>query len=96
MECKDFIEWSFNGIGTTLIGILLSFFAGYKTGVHRTIKQKQIGVNSVNQTQVANVKCTERVTEIVKENETTSIVQNQKAGNNSVQKQVGGLQDVRK
>ena len=96
MDCKEFIEWAFNGIGTMFIGMVVSFFAGYKTGVHCAIKQTQTAGNSANQSQVANANCSASDMERFKENEFTSIEQNQKAGNNAVQKQVGGFQNVRK
>lgn len=96
MDCKEFIEWAFNGIGTMLIGMLVSFYVGYKVGVHCTIKQTQSADSFANQSQVANANCSATDTKKVKENEITTIEQNQKAGNNAVQKQVGGFQDVRK
>ena len=98
MELTKLFEWAFNGIGTTVFGVVVSFAIGYKLGVYQTVKQTQSAGNLANQSQVANVYTQGNNTD--SENDkgkvTTTVVQNQKAGNNAVQKQVGGYCNVRK
>ena len=49
------MEWVFNGIGTQIISIAVSFLIGYKVGVYRTLKQKQIAGDNSTQTQVGGI-----------------------------------------
>jgi len=98
MAWKDFFEWAFNGIGTWFIGMLLSFFLGYKVGIHRSIIQNEIAGDNANQSQLAklNEDCSNYYSVEVKSNVSTTVVQNQTAGNYAVQKQEGELYHVRK
>ena len=83
------MDWFFDGIGTEIIGIIISLIigalgggaVGYKIGIKRTVKQKQefhIEGNRVGKKSLKN---------------TTNIKQSQKAGKNAVQTQIGGISD---
>lgn len=89
----EWITWVFDGIGTTIFSIAISALiggaVGYKIGVHKNVKQKQAGGDSVKQRQVFTL-----------ENEDVSkdggkirnnFQQNQKAGDNAEQVQIGGI-----
>ena len=89
----EWITWVFDGIGSTIFSIAVSALiggaVGYKIGVHKNVKQKQIGGNSAKQRQ-----------EFILENEDVSedggkiknnFQQSQKAGDNAEQVQIGGI-----
>jgi len=89
----EWITWVFDGIGSTIfsliIGALIGGAIGYKIGIHKNVKQKQIGGNSAKQRQ-----------EFTLENEDVSkdggkiknnFQQSQKAGDNAEQVQIGGI-----
>lgn len=87
------MEWFFDGIGTEIVGIAISFMigalgggaVGYKIGV----KQKQTAGNDAEQRQELHV-----VKRDVGNNSSKgkrNIKQSQKAGNNAVQNQIGGI-----
>ena len=89
----EWMTWVFDGIGSTIfsliVGALIGGAAGYKIGVHKNVKQKQTGGDSVKQRQ-----------EFTLENEDVSkdggkiknnFQQSQKAGDDAEQVQVGGI-----
>lgn len=87
------MEWYFDGIGTEIIGIVISLMigslgggaVGYKIGV----KQKQTAGNNAEQRQELYV-CKSDVGNNSSKGK-RNIRQSQKAGNNAVQKQIGGI-----
>ena len=95
------MEWIFDGIGTEIIGIVISLIigalgggaVGYKIGIKRTAKQKQNAGDDAEQKQELHIGKSD-----VKENSSkskTNIMQIQRAGNNAVQMQIGGINDDR-
>ena len=95
------MEWIFDGIGTEIIGIVISLIIGvlgsgtvvYKIGIKRTANQKQTARDDAEQKQEFYIYKSD-----VKENSSkskTNLKQIQKAGNNAVQTQIGGINDDR-
>jgi len=95
------MEWIFDGIGTEIIGIVISLTigalgggaVGYKIGIKRTAKQKQTAGDDAEQKQELHVGKSD-----VKDNSSkskTNIKQIQRAGNNAVQTQIGRINDDR-
>ena len=95
------MEWIFDGIGTEIIGIVISLIigalgggaVGYRIGIKRTAKQKQTAGDDTEQKQELHIGKSD-----VKENSSkskTNIKQIQRAGNNAVQTQIGGINDDR-
>lgn len=89
----EWVTWVFDGIGSTIfsliVGALIGGVVGYKIGVHKNVKQKQTGGDTVKQRQ-----------EFTLENEDVSkdggkiknnFQQSQKAGDNAEQVQIGGI-----
>ena len=89
----EWITWVFDGIGSTIfsliVGALIGGAIGYKIGIHKNIKQKQTGGDTVKQRQ-----------EFTLENEDVSkdggkiknnFQQSQRAGDNAEQVQIGGI-----
>ena len=98
---EEKMEWFFDGFGTEIISSLISLIvggvAGYKIGVKRTSKQKQVAGDKAKQRQILNIdRESIKDDEDTKKKENTRIVQSQKAGDDSSQKQVGGINIVRK
>lgn len=95
------MEWIFSGIGTEgisvvvslIIGVLGGGVAGYKIGVKRTTKQKQVAGDDSFQKQELKIKAKDISQSVVKRK--TTIKQTQKAGSNASQTQIGGVDDVR-
>lgn len=93
------MDWIFDGIGTEIIGIIISLIVGalgggavgYKIGIKRTAKQKQIASDDAEQKQELHMG-ESRVGKNSSKNK-TNIKQSQKAGNNAVQTQIGGIND---
>ena len=96
------MEWIFDGIGTEIIGIVISLIigalgggvVGYRIGIKRTANQKQIAGDDTEQKQELYIGKSD-----VKENSSkskTNVKQIQKAGNNAVQTQIGGINDERR
>ncbi len=96
------MDWIFDGIGTEIIGIIISLIigalgggaVGYKIGIKKTAKQKQNARNDAEQKQElyvgeSNIGKNPSKTK-------TNIKQSQKAGNNSVQTQIGRINDAQK
>lgn len=93
----------FDGIGTEIIGIILTFLIGafgggvigYKIGIKRSAKQKQIAGESSKQRQELHI---DEKTKIENEslNYKSGIKQIQRAGNNANQTQIGGIKDDRR
>ena len=95
------MEWIFDGIGSEIIGIVISLIigalgggaVGYRIGIKRTAKQKQTAGDGANQKQELHIRKSD-----VKENSyksKTNVKQIQKAGNNAVQTQIGVINDER-
>lgn len=89
----EWVTWVFDGIGSTIfsliVGALIGGVVGYKIGVHKNVKKKQTGGDTVKQRQ-----------EFTLENEDVSkdggkiknnFQQSQKAGDNAEQVQIGGI-----
>lgn len=89
----EWVTWVFDGIGSTIfsliVGALIGGAIGYRIGIHKNIKQKQTGGDTVKQRQ-----------EFTLENEDVSkdggkiknnFQQSQKAGDNAEQVQIGGI-----
>ena len=93
------MEWFFDGIGTEIISIVISFFIGavgggaigYKIGIKRIAKQKQKAGNNSEQRQKLKIGKNSIGTTASKNK--TSIKQVQKADDNAVQTQIGGIND---
>lgn len=96
------MDWFFDGIGTEIIGIIISLIigalgggaVGYKIGIKRAAKQAQIAGNDVEQKQELHMR-ESRIGKNSSKNK-TNIKQSQKAGNNAVQTQIGGINDDRR
>lgn len=96
------MEWLFDGIGTELVGIVISFIIGaigggtigHKIGIKQTAKQKQIAGDNAQQTQ--ELRSASGGMGTIASKRRTSIKQSQKGGNNSVQSQIGGVNDGRR
>lgn len=84
-------EWVFDGIGSQIIGIVLSLgiggFVGYKIGISQSINQRQIAKNNSNQKQ--DNKAIIKGSMNKNSKNTESVKQFQKAGDNSSQIQIG-------
>ena len=90
------MEWFFDGIGTEIIGIIISLLVGaigYRIAIKRTTKQKQRAGNDSEQRQELQITKEENDVHLSKNK--TSIKQIQKAGDNAVQVQIGGVNDNR-
>lgn len=87
----------FDGIGTEIIGIIISLIigavgggiAGYKIGVKRSSKQKQVAGANSKQRQELRVDGTAEGNDSVKLSEKVS--QCQKAGDGSIQTQIASI-----
>lgn len=89
------MEWFFDGIGTEIIsliiGVILGGGVGYKVGIKRTTSQKQVAGDNSKQRQemkigkdnIGNSSLTNK----------TSVKQSQRAGKDTVQIQIGGVDD---
>lgn len=86
------MDWFFNGLGTEIIGVLITCIigtAGYYVFVYkRTIKQEQIAGDNSDQRQEYQIvdNDDEKNTALMSDN----LEQYQKAGNGSTQTQIGG------
>ncbi len=95
------MNWIFEGIGTQIIGIIISLIigalgggaVGYKIGIKRTAKQEQIAGDEAKQKQELHMDEI-RTRKNISKNK-TNIRQSQEAGNNVVQTQIGEINDVR-
>lgn len=93
------MDWFFDGIGTEIIGIIISLIigalgggaVGYKIGIKRTVKQKQNAGDDTEQKQEFHIEGNRVGKKSLKN--TTNIKQFQKAGKNAVQTQIGGISD---
>lgn len=96
------MDWIFDGIGTEIIGIIISLIigalgggaVGYKIGIKRTVKQKQIAGDEAKQKQELHTGESHANKKNLSKNKTI-IRQSQKAGNNAVQTQIGEIKDAR-
>lgn len=77
----EWYEWIFDGVGTTLIGIICSF-VGYKAAVKKVGKQYQLSGDNSKQMQEIHIETSEEKGESV-------FKQVQEGGNNSEQVQIG-------
>lgn len=97
------MEWLFDGIGTEIVGIVIGLIVGaigggavgYKIGIKRTANQKQRARDDSKQRQELHIGKNNVSTEHTLKNK-TSFKQSQKAGNNAVQTQIGGISDDRR
>ena len=83
---SNWYEWIFSGVGTSiltgLVGLIIGGFSGYRVGVHKSkIKQIQSAKDDSKQSQTG--------TKYDSENVKNTITQNQRAGNNAEQVQIG-------
>lgn len=85
-------EWFFDGIGSTIVslvlGAIIGGFTGYKVGIHHTVKLNQKAENSAEQKQIIKMAETFDSTE---SNHNTNVIMKQKAKNNAKQTQIGGI-----
>lgn len=96
------MEWLFDGIGTEIVSIVVSLIigalgggaVGYKIGIKRTATQKQRAGDDSEQKQELHIGENAGVTNVSKNK--TNIKQYQKAGDGSVQTQIGGIRDERR
>ena len=53
------ISWVFDGLGTEILSLIVSFISGgaigYKIGIHNKVKQSQKAGNNSNQTQIGTI-----------------------------------------
>ena len=95
------VEWFFDGIGTEIVSIVVGLVigavsggtVGYKIGINRTASQKQIAGNDSKQKQKLQMGKSDVSTHSTKSK--TNLKQTQKAGDNAVQTQIGGINDDR-
>lgn len=92
-EMYEFSKWFFDGLGTAIIGLIIGVIGGGATGFkiakHKyKIAQKQVAGNDSEQTQQGKVHSVTQTGEN-SENVKSSFSQLQKAGDNSIQTQIG-------
>lgn len=95
----ELLEWIFDGIGTEIVGIVVSLIigaigggaVGYKIGIKQTLSQKQSAGDDSEQRQELQIGKNGVGTNSSKSK--TNLKQSQKAGNGSVQTQIGGIND---
>lgn len=93
------LEWIFDGIGTEIVGIVVSLIigaigggaVGYKIGIKQTLSQKQNAGDDSEQRQ--ELQTGKNGVGINSSSSKTNLKQSQKAGNGSVQTQIGGVND---
>ena len=85
------LQWIFDGIGTEIlsltIGAIAGGLAGYKIGVNRSGKQKQTAKSGAKQRQEMIID--DKIHDESKKPVNNNMTQNQKAGKNSEQVQIG-------
>ena len=85
------LQWIFDGIGTEIlsliIGAIAGGLAGYKIGVNRSGKQKQTAKRGAKQRQEMIID--DKIHDESKKPVNNNMTQNQKAGKNSEQVQIG-------
>lgn len=96
------MEWIFDGIGTEIVGIVISLIVGtigggtvgYRIGIKRTLSQKQSAGDGSEQKQELQIGSD--YVGIDSSKSKTSFKQSQKARNGSVQMQIGGINNDRR
>lgn len=96
------MDWIIDGIGTEIVGIVINLIigaigggtVGYKIGIKRTLSQKQSAGDDSEQKQELKIGRDYVGTDSSKSK--TSLKQSQKAGNGSVQTQIGGINNDRR
>lgn len=96
------MDWIFDGIGTEIVGIVISLIigaigggtVGYKIGIKRSSSQKQSAGDDSEQKQELQIG--KDYVGINSSKSKTSLKQSQKAGNGSVQTQIGGINNDRR
>ncbi len=95
----DSIKWIFDGIGTEILIAFISFIiggvGGFAIGKHSKSRQTQKAGDSAKQKQAITID-NGTSTDSKKSHETSSIIQNQNAGNNSEQIQTGSIKHERR
>lgn len=90
---KD-LQWIFDGIGTTivslLIGLIFGGISGYKFAIKKNSVQKQFAKENAHQRQEMEVELTDNLKEGKK---SINFQQNQNAGNYSKQVQIGSIRN---
>lgn len=85
-------DWIFSGIGTEIVSLLIGLlvgFSGYKIIKKKKCVQKQFAKDNANQRQEMEINSTDNLKKSEKNN--VNLKQIQKAGNNSVQVQIGRI-----
>lgn len=98
----ELLEWIFDGIGTEIVSIVGGLIigaigggaVGYKIGIKQTLSQIQSAGNDSEQKQELQIGKNGVGTNSSKSK--TNLKQSQKAGNGSVQTQIGGINDERR
>lgn len=96
------LDWFFDGIGTEIVSIIISLIigaigggtVGYKIGIKRTANQKQSAGNNSKQRQKLQIGKSDVSTHSTKSK--ANLKQTQKAGDDAVQTQIGGINDDRR
>lgn len=96
------MEWFFDGIGSEIIGIVISLIigaigggaVGYRIGIKHTFKQSQKAGNNSKQRQ--EMTFDEDLKDLNSVKTQNRIRQTQRAGDGSAQSQVGGITNGRK
>ena len=91
----ELLEWIYDGIGTEIVSIVISLIigaigggtVGYKVAIKKTLSQKQSAGDGSEQRQEL---------QIGKNDGGINLKQSQKAGNGSIQTQIGGINDDRR
>lgn len=96
------MDWFFSGIGTEIVSIVISLIigaigggtVGYRIGIKRTANQKQRAGNNSKQRQELQIGKNDVSEHLTKSK--TNLKQAQRAGDNTVQTQIGGISDDRR
>ncbi len=95
----DSIKWVFDGIGTeiliAIISLIIGGVGGFAIGKHSKSRQTQKAGDSAKQKQAITID-NGTSTDSKKSHETSSIIQKQKAGNDSEQIQTGSIKHERR
>lgn len=98
----ELLEWIFDGIGTEIVSIVISLIigaigggtVGYKVAIKKTLSQKQSAGDGSEQRQELQIGKNDGGINSSKSK--INHKQSQKAGNGSIQTQIGGINDDRR